>query len=175
MLSPPVMPPAIAAILHETRVAGNHHGIPNPVCLSVASHQPALTLPRPQDGDYRTGHQTEMLLVNECRSGSVNGGGTKGPPEPWGWLTCVELAGEALCQLAALGQLLTEMLFHVIVNLLTAEELFKGLHCVLNMLDEKGRDSPPNPYLFPQVGQLSSLILDQGIFPKVGSDKGRKG
>lgn len=116
-----------------------------------------------------------MSLVNACRSGSVNGGGTKGPPEPQGWLTCVEPAGKPLCQLAALGQLLTEMLFHVRVNLPTAEELFKGLHCVLDMLDEKGRDSPPNPYLFPQVGQLSSLILDQGIFPKVGSAKGRKG
>lgn len=116
-----------------------------------------------------------MSLVNACRSGSVNGGGTKGPPEPQGWLTCVEPAGKPLCQLAALGQLLTEMLFHVRVNLPTAEEFFKGLHCVLDMLDEKGRDSPPNPYLFPQVGQLSSLILDQGIFPKVGSDKGRKG
>lgn len=106
------------------------------------------------------------MSVGLCERRSL--GGTKGPPEAWGQITCVELAGKALCQLAALGQLLTEMLLHVAVNLITAEELFKGLCCVLDMLDEKGRDSPPNPHLFPQVGQLSSLILDQGIFPKAG-------
>ena len=106
------------------------------------------------------------MSVGLCERRSL--GGTKGPPEPWGPITCVEFAGQALRQLAALGQLLTETVLHVVVDLITAEELFKGLHCVLDMLDEKGRDSPPNPHLFPQVGQLSSLILDQGIFPKVG-------
>lgn len=96
-------------------------------------------------------------------------GGTEGLPEPWGQLTHAEFAGEALCQLASLGQLLTEVLLHVVVNFIAAEELLKGLHCVLDMLDETGRDSSPNLHLLPQMGQLSSLILDQGIItPKVG-------
>lgn len=60
------------------------------------------------------------------------------------------------------------MLLHVVVKLIPAEEFLEGLHCVHDMLDENGRDSSPNPYLLLQMGQLLKLILDQGIFPKVG-------
>lgn len=96
-------------------------------------------------------------------------GGTESLPEPWGRLTCAEFAGKALCQLAPLGQLLTEALLHAVVNFIAAEELLKGFHCVPDMLNEKGRESSPHSHLLPQVGQLSSLILDQGMaFPKEG-------
>lgn len=65
-------------------------------------------------------------------------GGTEGPPEPWGQLTCVEFAGKALCQLAPLGQVLTEVLLHVVVNFIAAKEFLKGFHGIPDMLDEKG-------------------------------------
>lgn len=76
-------------------------------------------------------------------------GGTEDPPEPWDQLTCAEFAGKALCQQAPLGQLLTEVLFHVGVNFIAAKELLKSFHCIPDMLDEKGRESSPHPHLLP--------------------------
>lgn len=82
--------------------------------------------------------------------------------------TCAEFAGQALCQLSPTGQLLVEVLLHGVVQFTAAEKLLEVLHCVLDMLDEKGRDGSSEPHLLPQAGQLPSLILDQGIFPEVG-------
>lgn len=79
-------------------------------------------------------------------------GRTEGPPEPWDQLTCAEFACKALCQLAPLAQLLTEVLFHVAVNSIPAKELLKGFHRITDMLHEKGRESSSHPHLLPQVG-----------------------
>lgn len=48
-------------------------------------------------------------------------GGIEDPPKLCDQLTSAEFAGKTLCQLASLGQLLTEVLLHVVVHVVVAE------------------------------------------------------
>lgn len=67
-------------------------------------------------------------------------------PKPCGQLTGAELAGEPVCQLAPLGQVLPEALPQVVVNVIAPQKVLKGLHCVFCMLGEKVTDAPAFSY-----------------------------
>ena len=64
-------------------------------------------------------------------------------------LTCCEVSGKDLCQLASFYHLLTESLSLVVGNASVPEEALKRLDCVLHTLGEKAADTSPSLYLLP--------------------------
>lgn len=67
-------------------------------------------------------------------------------PKACGQLTGAELAGEPVCQLAALGQVLPEALPQVVVNVIAPQKVLKGLYCIFCMLGEKVTDASAFSY-----------------------------
>lgn len=77
---------------------------------------------------------------------------------------------DLLCQLASMCQLITEALPHIVVNIIRSEQLLKGLCGISQVLFQYVADASALTHLLTEVGELSSLDLDQTVvFPGIQS------
>lgn len=60
-------------------------------------------------------------------------------------------------------KLVSEALAHVIIDVIGAQQLFKGLGCVSEVLGQNVAHAAALPHLLAQVGQLTGLGLDQRV------------
>lgn len=74
-------------------------------------------------------------------------------------LTSADLGADSLCQGAALCQLFSEALAHVVVNVIGTQQLLKGLGGVAQVLGQDVAHATPLSHPLAQVRQLTGLRL----------------
>lgn len=74
-------------------------------------------------------------------------------------LTSADLGADSLCQGAALRQLFSEALAHVVVNVIGTQQLLKGLGGVAQVLGQDVAHATPLSHPLAQVRQLTGLRL----------------
>ena len=75
-------------------------------------------------------------------------------------LTSADLGADSLCQGAALCQLFSEALAHIVVYVVGTKQLLEGLGGVTQVLDQDVAHPAPLTHPLAQVGQFTGLGLD---------------
>lgn len=78
-------------------------------------------------------------------------------------LTAADLGADSLGEGDALRELVSEALSHVVINVIGAQELFKGLGGVSQVLSQNMTHATALPHPLTQVRQLTGLRLDQRV------------
>lgn len=78
-------------------------------------------------------------------------------------LTAADFGADSLSEWDALGELVSEALSHVVIDVIGAQQLFKGLGGVSQVLSQNVAHSTALPHPLTQVRQLTGLCLDQRV------------
>lgn len=78
-------------------------------------------------------------------------------------LTAANLGADSLGEGDALRQLVSEALSHVVIDVIGAQQLFKGLGGVSQVLSQNMAHATALPHPLTQVRQLTGLRLDQRV------------
>ncbi len=78
-------------------------------------------------------------------------------------LTAADFGADSLSEWDALGELVSEALSHIVINVIWAQQLFKGLGGVSQVLSQNMAHPSTLPHPLTQMRQLTGLCLDQRV------------
>lgn len=78
-------------------------------------------------------------------------------------LTAADLGADSLGEGDALRELVSEALSHIVIDVIGAQQLFKGLGGVSQVLSQNMAHATALPHPLTQMRQLAGLGLDQRV------------